>query len=245
MKRDFDLERDVAIGVFDIDSLLYEVCCKEYDSFDDVKESYWNKYNSIVFNLKRLIPDYTLKMVNIGLCRNNYRKVVDPTYKSNRKSDKPEYFQELVDYLKVEGNIKTYRYIETDDAVQEARQFYKQNGYECFIISIDKDYNQFEGLVYNYRDREFKEMSSSEACYNFYYQMIIGDSSDGYNYLKGFGKKYAEKHLKGKNEFAMRRVVYSCFKQLYKSKSKEKYIQQYLLCRLNHFGQYKNDLYEL
>jgi len=235
-----EYQKEVAIGVFDIDSLLYEVTCKDYDSKEDVIEAYWNKYNSIVWNLKKLIPDYTLKVVNIGLCRNNYRKVIDPRYKSHRKSDKPKYFKELVDYLKVHGNIKSYRYIETDDAVQEARQFYKKNDYETFIISIDKDYNQFEGLIYNYRSQEFREIMKDEAAYNFYYQMIIGDSSDGYNYLKGYGKKYAEKNLKGKSEFAMRRVVYGCFKHLYKGKAKERYIQQYLLCRLNHFGQYKN-----
>ena len=48
------------------------------------------------------------------------------------------------------------------------------------IISIDKDYKQLPALIYNYhyKHRCIYDISEKQALYNFYEQMICGDSAD-------------------------------------------------------------------
>ncbi len=65
--------------------------------------------------------------------------------------------------------------------------------------------------------------------------MIIGDRADNVLVCKGYGVKWCEKNLKGKSEFGMMRVVLSLYKELYKSKGREKLIRTYLLLKLNVF----------
>ena len=58
---------------------------------------------------------------------------------------------------------------------------------EVMIVSIDKDYKQFPCLMYNYhyKHQEILDISEDEAMYNFYEQMIMGDTADNVNYFKG------------------------------------------------------------
>ena len=103
------------------------------------------------------------------------------------------------------------------------------------IVSIDKDYKQLPALIYNYhyKHRCVYDIEPVEALYNFYEQMIIGDSIDNVNYCKGYGKKYAEKLLKDcTSHYQFTKKVYELFKTIYKSKAKLKYIQCYNLLKL-------------
>jgi len=103
------------------------------------------------------------------------------------------------------------------------------------IVSIDKDYKQFPCLIYNYHynHRKILDITEEEALYNFYEQMIVGDSADNINYFKGKGKKYAEKYLKEcKTKYQYTKQLYKLFKEQYKSKARERYIECYNLLKL-------------
>ena len=103
------------------------------------------------------------------------------------------------------------------------------------IVSIDKDYKQFPALIYNYhyKHKEVLDISEEEALYNFYEQMIIGDTADNVNYFKGKGKKYAEKYLADCNtKYQYTRKMLELFKEKYKGKARQKYAECYHLLKL-------------
>jgi hypothetical protein len=103
------------------------------------------------------------------------------------------------------------------------------------IVSIDKDYKQFPALIYNYhyKHKEVLDISEEEALYNFYEQMIIGDTADNVNYFKGKGKKYAEKYLADcDTKYQYTRKMPELFQEKYKGKALQKYAECYHLLKL-------------
>lgn len=217
-------------GIFDIDSLVWEACYNAED-LEEAQESFWGRYNDVIYFMERRYGD--VDMIPVGFCTNNYRKKVDLSYKAQRTSDKPPFFSELIQHVKDSINVQTRSGIETDDLVAKFQQYYGKDN--SVIISIDKDYMQFEGTIFNYRKREFIDVSKDEALYNFWEQMVVGDRSDNVLVCKGFGKKWCEKNLAGKTEFGMIRSVFTLYRQLYKSKAREKMIRTVLLLKLNVF----------
>jgi hypothetical protein len=127
--------------------------------------------------------------------------------------------------------------VETDDMVA---RYWKQisddiGRDEVMIVSIDKDYKQFPCLMYNYhyKHRQVLDISEEDALYNFYEQMIAGDTADNVNYFKGKGKRFAEKYYADcQNKFQYTRKLYELFKKEYKGKAKEKYAECYNLLKL-------------
>lgn len=127
--------------------------------------------------------------------------------------------------------------IETDDIV--ARYWYELSNEvgrdNVMIVSIDKDYKQFPCLVYNYhyKHKAVLDISEEEALYNFYEQMIIGDTADNVNYFKGKGKKFAEKYLGDCNtKYQYTRKMLELFQEKYKGKARQKYAECYHLLKL-------------
>ena len=218
------------IAIFDIDSLIYEACYGA-EELEEAVDRFFNRYNNVIyevsnrFDIKGVIP--------VGFCKENYRKKVDLSYKANRTSDKPKFFDELIKHVQENLNVQSRRGIETDDLVVKYHDYYGKDG--SIIISIDKDYNQCEGLIWNYKKGELIIVNKLASLFNFYSQMVIGDTADNVNYIKGVGKAWCDKNLSDKNEFAMRRAVYTLFKERYRSKAKEMYIRCYLLLKLNVF----------
>ena len=63
--------------------------------------------------------------------------------------------------------------------------------------------------------------------------MIAGDTADNVNYFKGKGKKFAEKYyIDCFTEYQYMRKLFQLFKDKYKSKAREKYIECYSLLKL-------------
>ena len=111
------------------------------------------------------------------------------------------------------------------------------------IVSLDKDYRQFSALIYNYHynHREVLDITPEQALYNFYEQMIVGDSADNVNYFKGKGKKFAKEYFKDcKTKYQYTKRMYELFKQEYKGKARQKYVECYNLLKLrtNEFKAY-------
>ena len=173
------------IGLFDIDSLVYEACYSAED-LEEAQESFWGRYNDVQFHMDNRYGKCTV--IPIGFCTNNYRKKLDTSYKAQRTSPKPEFFEDLIIHIKENLNILTRSGIE--------------------------DYRQFECTIFNYRKREFITIDKEQALYNLYEQMVVGDRADNVLVCKGFGEKWCEKNLYGKNEFAMLRTVFTLYKKL-------------------------------
>ena len=223
------------IVLFDADSLVYSSCC----NVETIEEAI-GKFDEVFMSIaNRLEDNYDVKeYIFFNNSRGNFRKVLDKNYKANRLNvELPPLLNEMHELVTVLYDSKKTYGMETDDIV--AKYWYKLSNEfgrdNVLIISIDKDYKQLPALIYNYhyKHRCIYDISKSQALYNFYEQMIIGDGADNVNYCKGYGKVYASKIFNDcKTHYQFTKKTYELFRKIYKSKAKLKYIQCYNLLRL-------------
>lgn len=129
----------------------------------------------------------------------NFRKLLNPDYKGNRKKPKPLLHGFLREYFKKAG-YKVYEKpsLEGDDVIGILATSDKIIKGDKVIWSFDKD---FKTIPCKFRkenpdgSHESKVISEEEADWNFMYQTLIGDSTDGYKGCKGVGDKTARKLL--------------------------------------------------
>ena len=233
------------ILLIDADSLIFASCYRKRENPED--EKYYteiadarNKFDSQFMEIvNRLEEIYTIdKVITFSGSKGNFRKLLSKTYKANRKKNElPPLLNEMHQFVKDQYDSIVGYGVETDDMV--ARYWYKLSEQfgrdEVCIVSIDKDYKQFPCLMYNYhyKHKEILDISEDDALYNFYEQMIMGDTADNVNFFKGKGRKFAEKYfLECKTKYQYTRKLYELFKQEYKSKAKEKYSECYNLLKL-------------
>ena len=233
------------ILLVDADSLIFASCYRKrltpddspyYEQLSDATDKFDEQLMGIVNDLEE---HYEVdKVLIFSGSLGNFRKLITKKYKANRTNQqKPPLLNKVHEYVKEKHN-SIYGYgIETDDMV--ARYWYdlsKQFGRdEVMIVSIDKDYKQFPCLMYNYhyKHKVVYDITEDEAMYNLYEQMIIGDTADNVNYFKGKGKKFAEKYLDDCNShYQYTKKMYALFKEVYKGKAKQRYIECYNLLKL-------------
>ena len=214
--------------LFDIDSLVYSSCFG-VETSDDACIKFDNQFDGIISSLD---PFYDIEEVIVfGFGKNNFRKKLSPSYKANRKSELPEFFHHVKKFVLEVYDVEVANGMETDDLVAV---FAEKIGYEdCIIVSIDKDYLNLPGLKYNYRTKLLSNVGEIEAMRNFYTQMIVGDSADNVNFCKGYGKKYAYKLFENvSTKFGFQRKVLYLYKEIYKNKGRERFLQCYNLLKL-------------
>ena len=233
------------ILLIDADSLIFASCYKKrehpeddkyYTDIVDARKKFDSQYMKIVNDLE---DKYQIdKVLCFSGSKGNFRKLITTKYKANRKKQElPPLLNEMHEFVK-EYYDSIWGYgIETDDIV--ARYWYNISqdiGRDnVMIVSIDKDYRQFPALIYNYhyKHKEVLDISEDEAMYNFYAQMIEGDTADNVNYFKGKGKKFAEKYFEDCNtQYQYTKKLYKLFKQEYKSKARQMYSECYHLLKL-------------
>ena len=195
------------ILLVDADSLIFASCYKKrenpeddkyYREIEEAQAKFDEQFMSIVNKLEDMYP--VERVITFSGSKGNFRKLITSDYKANRKKQElPPLLNEMHQYVKDQYDSVWGYGIETDDMV--ARYWYELSNElgrnNVMIVSIDKDYKQFPCLMYNYhyKHKEVLDISEDEALYNFYEQMIIGDTADNVNYFKGKGKKFAEKYL--------------------------------------------------
>ena len=233
------------ILLVDADSLIFASCYKKrehkdderfYTDIEDAKSKFDEQFMSIVNKLEDMYP--VEKVITFSGSKGNFRKLITPVYKANRKNaDLPPLLNEMHQFVKDEYDSVWGYGIETDDIV--ARYWYELSNEvgrnNVMIVSIDKDYKQFPALIYNYhyKHKVILDISEEEAMFNFYEQMIIGDTADNVNYFKGKGKKYAEKYLADCNtKYQYTRKMLELFQEKYKGKARQKYAECYHLLKL-------------
>ena len=126
---------------------------------------------------------------------NNFRKTIDPTYKSNRKGTrKPVGYVALCKWA--ETAFKTFRKptLEADDCMGILATMPINEG-KCVVVSDDKDLKTIPTKLYRPTSDEQLDISLADADRFFLTQVLCGDPSDGYPGVKGVGPKTAEKIL--------------------------------------------------
>ena len=233
------------ILLIDADSLIFASCYRKrenpddelyYTEIEDSRAKFDEQFMSIVNHLEDKYP--IDKVLTFSGSKGNFRKLITTKYKANRKKQElPPLLDEMHQFVKDHYDSIWGYGVETDDMVA---RYWKQisddiGRDEVMIVSIDKDYKQFPCLMYNYhyKHKEILDISEEEAMYNFYSQMIEGDTADNVNYFKGKGKKFAEKHFKDcTTKYQYTRKLFELFKQEYKGKARQKYVECYHLLKL-------------
>lgn len=129
---------------------------------------------------------------------NNFRKELYPKYKSHRAS-KPPIYPILFNLIKEKYGVNSLPNLEADDA---CRIMYEDSNWQSdkdkIIVSVDKDFYSVPCTFY--RDLPSNEeglvfTSKKDAERNLMKQVIMGDKTDGYEGVKGFGEAKTTKYL--------------------------------------------------
>lgn len=128
----------------------------------------------------------------------NFRKALNPKYKSNRKTIKPLLLNFLRKYLT--DTYKTYirPSLEADDVIGIIATSDKIIKGDKVVWSLDKDFKTIPCKFHRAKPKGKDEsivISKEEADWWFMYQTLIGDRVDGYTGCKGIGDKTAKKQL--------------------------------------------------
>lgn len=150
--------------------------------------------------LLRVEKDTSCDFMEIFLSgEKNYRDALAVTkpYKGNRPDRKPMHFEAIKKYLiDKHGARVTQNAIEADDELGiQACELWQTD--TPVICTIDKDLDMIPGWHYNWDKGTTQLIDHEQANWNFYRQLLIGDSTDNIPGCPGIGPKKAEKILTG------------------------------------------------
>ena len=218
-------------AIIDADSMIYSASLSE--TLEGAKSNLDRAINSALNGLESEGCEVSSYVVCSG-SKGNFRKAIYKDYKANRTQDTPEFLSELHRYCKTEWHSYFRFGVETDDLVASiwSRSLEDKDEHPV-IVAIDKDYLQFPATVYNYNKKTLVTNTEIEALRAFYTQMIVGDSADNIKTCKGKGKAFATKLFNDKGtKYEFMRATFEVYKELYKSKARERFITTYLLLKL-------------
>ena len=126
----------------------------------------------------------------------NFRYTYNSEYKANRKDiPKPIHLWTIKQALVSERGAIVVNGREADDALGCAQTSAQLEGTETVIASIDKDLLMIPGKHYNFVKQEWKEVDQLEGLRHFYYQLIMGDTSDNIFGFDGLARQKIPKKL--------------------------------------------------
>lgn len=116
-------------------------------------------------------------------------------YKGNRDGvAKPKHLKAVGEYLVKEYGALVSDNIEADDSIGIALSSDPEHS---VCVSIDKDLDQVPGWHFNWVDDQAYRVSAREADYNFYTQLLTGDTTDNVPGIRGTGPATASTLLNG------------------------------------------------
>ena len=129
--------------------------------------------------------------------RANFRRKLNPEYKSNRsKARLPIILRQVKQWMIEEYDAELWSCLEADDVLSILATD-KCMDEETIIVSIDKDFKSVPGIFYDYNKQEYHHPSEEEADKYHLIQTIAGDHTDGYGGVPGIGITRAERMLEG------------------------------------------------
>lgn len=120
----------------------------------------------------------------------NYRNLIYPQYKANRKGmARPPYLDDCKNFLVQRMFATVCENAEADDYLGIA-QCESSN---TVICSIDKDLLQIPGSHFNFVKGQRMEVTPMEGLRHFFKQLLIGDTADNIFGIRGIGKVKADR----------------------------------------------------
>lgn len=192
----------MSTAIIDIDTYLYKASLACSDLVELEPELYYEAYN---LNKARLflkeiadtIPtqvgcnEYIFVTGGVG---KNFRYVINPDYKSNRKNISRPIMLEKVRELAFKEFPMVYTpHLEADDTCRILLEENKDN----VVVSVDKDLRTFSGKIYDSYHGVMRYITKEQAEVNFKRQLLIGDKTDGYGGIPKIGPATADKLLLG------------------------------------------------
>lgn len=171
---------------------------------------------------------------------NNFRKVVDPSYKSNRKGTrKPVGYVALCDW--VEATFKTFRKdrMEADDCLGLIATKPGNEG-KVIMVSDDKDLKTIPGKLYRPMADELLTITEADADKYFFTQVLTGDQVDGYKGIPGIGPKKAEAILGARPHWGAVEQAY-----IKAGMTRDDAIQQARLARILRWSDWHDEIQEI
>jgi len=193
--------------LIDADILIYKAAAKHqteiyWDEDEEPQiETDYNEAKDAVINFVELLEE-TYSSPDIIMClssETNWRKLVLPTYKENRKNvRRPKLLPQLRAYLEAAYECKSKPDLEADDVmgILSTKADYMPD-HRKIIVSQDKDMKTIPGWLYNPDKPEepARLIDEDEADYHHLWQTLVGDSTDGYKGCPRIGKVKATKAL--------------------------------------------------
>lgn len=200
------------IGIIDMDVLVYRALAKSEKDGTPVIEVFDKLLEDIETNAA--CDKYSYHLSGIGNFRKNIKQGF--TKYKGKRSQKPEQYQFLRNYVLKQYNTITVNLLEADDtAAIEATDL--RNKKELYtLITVDKDWQQVGGIWYNISYGSVKAISTEEGLKFFHKQLLTGDTVDNIPGLKGVGPKKADKALEGKDLNQQINKVVKMYKEVYK-----------------------------
>lgn len=130
----------------------------------------------------------------------NFRKEIYPDYKSNRKKiRKPIIVKPLKEYLLKNYKCVSFKSLEGDDVlgILATSDKYKDN---CVVLSSDKDMRTVPAIHHFIHDETTEIVDEKTADYNFMYQTLVGDLTDGFGGCPSVGGVKAQRVLANVNK---------------------------------------------
>lgn len=176
------------------------------------RETKWDDHNHVLYSnpdlawenfdamIKRIFERFdTDDHVLAFSSPNNFRYGVDPTYKSNRQgARKPLCYSLVRDMCDEHYTTSVMDGLEADDVMGILAT--KPGTTQRIIVSQDKDMKTIPTTIWNGKD--LMHLSEAEANYNFLYQTLIGDITDGYKGCPSVGPVKATKILEKAKDYA-------------------------------------------
>jgi DNA polymerase-1 len=146
----------------------------------------------------------------------NFRKDFFPQYKENRTTlRKPLVWKFLREHLTEIYGAVTKSNIEADDILGIWATKLWTGKPRRIIVSVDKDMRSIPCSYWNMKKKVMEEIDEATADYNFYWQTLVGDSTDNYPGCQGIGPKKATAILDNakKQNASLYRAVLLAFKK--------------------------------
>lgn len=191
--------------LIDADSLVYVIGWnyREGGTDDEVKRSCDAMLRDIV-TLSQA-DDYIGVFSDNKCFRHNLYKYAP--YKGNR-GEKPDWVQRwepvIKQYFKGKHGFIMIESLEADDVVAGVGAIMRSGLHDCIICSPDKDLKTVPGLLYAPKKQaeggetlegQILRITPEEADFNFWLQMLTGDSSDNVAGVPGLGEVKGKKLL--------------------------------------------------
>jgi hypothetical protein len=171
----------------------------EFERFPEPIANALNNVKNTINSIKETlgVDDYVVHLSGPTNFRNELATV--RTYKGNRsKTHKPVHGPAIREYLSTHHPHVISDNEEADDVIgymHYAR--YKEDMESSIICTQDKDLNMIPGHHYNFYKKERYFVTDEQADWNFYKQLLTGDTTDNIVGVPKIGHAKAEKLLRG------------------------------------------------